>query len=482
MSTMSALEPLLPQGRAERALVLGTEPYASLIPADADSADQDVDLVLLLPARQELREGSWMRAAARRASSAIRPDGAVYALVPRGHRRRARAALAEAGLLVETPYAHLPGPDGPRYLVPLERRLLRYAFERLISARPRTRATLRALVALPLGERVLAAALPAVGLVAHRVDGRPLADWVGRTTGPRGLRAEGAIVGTSWRGPTGSLTVHCFGPGAEAPWGIAKLAAAGGDEGPALARLGPAAARAGARVPEPLGRVQMTTRSVVVETHVAGTPAASLLARRPHRLDSLLESLTAWLARWGEATAFRTIVDRALLDELVGRPAASLCDLLPAGYAEWLRARCDALVGAEAPLVATHNDLTMWNVVVDDPNPLGVLDWETAEVRGLPLVDFFYSVTDAVAAGERYASRLGALRSCFARCGKHTELVARLQTRVATRVGVERPLAELAFHACWLRHAANERSAGVDGTEFAGIVQWLAANAGQVPP
>jgi phosphotransferase family enzyme len=380
---------------------------------------------------------------------------------------------------VETPYAHLPNTESLRYLVPLERRQLRFIFERAMSARPRIGAALRPLLSLPFAEKLLAATLPAVGLVARRVDGRPLADWVGRATGS-GLRAQGAIVGTSWRGSTGSLTVHCFGPCAEAPWGIAKLATAGGDEGAALVRLGPGAVCAGARVPEPLGRVAMSARSVVVETHVTGTPAASLLARSPHRLHSLLELLTVWLARWGEATASRTTLDRAFLDELVVRPAASLRDLLPDGYAEWLRARCDAFVGAEAPLVATHNDLTMWNVLVDHRNPLGVVDWETAEDGGLPLVDFFYAVTDAAAAGNRYASRLGALQSCFARGGEHTEFVAGLQTRVAAPVGVERPLAELAFHACWIRHAANEHSAEPDGTEFARIVQWLAGNTDQV--
>jgi phosphotransferase family enzyme len=479
MSELSALEPLLPRGEAERALVLGSEPHASLVPPGANSADRDVDIVLLLPARHELREPSWMRAAARRASVAIRQDGAVYALVPRGHRRRARAALAQAGLLVETPYAHLPNTESLRYLVPLERRLLQYIFERAIPTRPRIRAALRPLLSLPYTEKLLAATLPAVGLIARRVDGRPLADWVGRATGS-GLRAQGAIVGTSWRGPTGSITMHCFGPGAETPWGIAKLATAGGDEGPALVRLGPAAARAGARVAEPLGRVQMNARSVVIETHVTGTPAASLLARSPHRLHSLLESLTAWLARWAEATASRTTVDRAFLDDFVVRPAASLRDLLPDGYAEWLRARCDALVGAEAPLVATHNDLTMWNVLLDDRNSLGVVDWETAEDRGLPLVDFFYAVTDAAAAGNRYASRLGALRSCFVRGGEHTEFVAGLQDRVAAAVGMERPLAELAFHGCWIRHAANERSAKLGRSEFARIAHWLAGNTDQV--
>jgi Phosphotransferase enzyme family len=481
LSAISPLEPLLPGGRADRLLLLGSAPPAALRPSGAAAAEENVDLALLLPDRHELRERNWTREAVARAAGAISTDGIVYALVPGRSRRRLRAELERAGLLPETPIAHVPQAWSPRYLVPLETHAWRYAFGRLISARPGMRALLRALPSLPSTEGLLTALAPGIGLAARRPGGRPLADWISGVTGEP-WRADHAIVGTSWRGARGSVIVHCFTAGQATPWGVAKITPGDQDEGRSLSQLRPAAASAGARVPEPLGRATFDGRSVVAETHVAGRPAAHILRSSPQRLANLLDSLAEWLARWGRATASRVVIDRTVLDEHVLRPAASLRSLLPpeSRYPEWLQARCTALIGSEGPLVAAHNDLTMWNVLVDERGAIAVIDWETAEERALPLVDLFYAVTDAVAATAGYRSRLGALQSCFAEGGSRRFFASQLHTRVATVVGVEPRLAELSFHACWLRHAANEHAAGCGSTQFLETVRWVADNTQRV--
>jgi hypothetical protein len=483
MSGISPLELLLPRGRAERLLVLGTQSAAGLVPSRASRSDEDVDLVLLLPSNSELRAEGWLHKASMRAASAIGPSGVVYAVVPRRFRRRMRGFLERADLVVEPAVAHLPDAQAPRYLVPLERSPWRYALGRLISARRWSRAVLRLLSTVPDGSALLTLALPSLGLVARRAGGPHLADWIFDLTGEE-REPGGAIVGTSWRGTGGPLTLHAFAAGDAVPWAVVKVASGAQQEAAALSSLGPSARAAGARVPHTLAQTSYNDTSLLVETVVAGRPAADILARSPGRFVPIVESVTDWLEQWNRATASAVVLDQAVLDSRVLVPGKSLASLLPnrVNYLRWLRARCAEVVGHHVPLVAAHNDLTMWNVAVDeDASTIAVLDWETA-AQSLPLVDFFYAVTDAAAASERYASRLRAFESCFAPGGSRVSFVAQHQRRLAAAVGADPRLAELAFHSCWLRHATNERAERRDGGEFLKIVQWLARGVNRESP
>jgi hypothetical protein len=140
-------------------------------------------------------------------------------------------------------------------------------------------------------------------------------------------------------------------------------------------------------------------------------------------------------------------------------PARLLAPQLPGGtdYLAWLEARCADLAGRPAPLVATHNDLTMWNILLDARGSLGVVDWELARQSDLPLSDFSYAIADTVAAAEGYRDRPAA----FARClpgGDLAGLVARLGRRLCAELSLPGELATLCLHAGWLRHAANEQA------------------------
>ena len=42
------------------------------------------------------------------------------------------------------------------------------------------------------------------------------------------------------------------------------------------------------------------------------------------------------------------------------------------------------------PMVCEHRDFIPWNVLLGDGGALGVIDWEAAELRGLPAVDIVY--------------------------------------------------------------------------------------------
>ena len=458
------LEPLHPAGRVQRVLVLGDRSPDALVPAFAERSASSVDLVLVAPSPAEARQRGWLEHAAADAASALGRDGFVYALLPRGQRAAGRRKLRDAGLVLEPAVAQLPNAAAPRYFVPLRRHVWRYALERQIGERPWAR---RALVAAGSGH-LATAALPSVAIVARPPGSQPLAAWVQQLDGET-RPVEDAIVATSWRGPRGPLIVTCFAPGDDDPWGVAKLAPGSASEADRLQALGEAG---GARVPRLLARGVAAGRTVLVETVVGGRSAGDVLTREPDRFADVTGAIADWLERWNGATA--TAAPPPLEAELLA-PARQLAGELPGDYGEWLAARCAAVAGRGQPLVSRHNDLTMWNVRLDGSGAIGVLDWADAEESGLPLTDLFYAVADAGAACDRYRDRPAALRAGLG-------AIAPLRDRLSRSLGLSSEVAELCFHACWLRHALNESRAPT-GPErpFLEIMRWVARRAVEEP-
>jgi len=191
-----------------------------------------------------------------------------------------------------------------------------------------------------------------------------------------------------------------------------------------------------------------------------------------------MERLIVWLERWNRSTMTIKPLDPKLLDRELLAPAALLAPLLDHGgaYRNWLTEGCAALVRVPVALVAAHNDLTMWNVLLDEQGRLGILDWEAACEACLPLVDFFYGLTDAVAAAQGYFDRGKAFEACFALDGTYAPAVRRFLRPLRDAVEISDEMAELCFHACWLHHAANEHRVAVAGAPrpFFKIVQQLA--------
>jgi hypothetical protein len=77
----------------------------------------------------------------------------------------------------------------------------------------------------------------------------------------------------------------------------------------------------------------------------------------------------------------------------------------------------------------------------------------------------------------RYADRLEGLVDCFTSGGRHAIMVSEMQARLCRTLGVTPRQAELCFHACWLRHAVDERRMGreSDRAPFLAIVEWAAS-------
>ena len=479
VTAASPLELLHPAGKVGRVLALGDLSSPLLLPPAASPEHSGVDLALIAPSRSQLSQRGWLARAVDEATAALAADGLVYALVPRGRRGAVRRRLRSAGLALDPPLVALPGDPPPRYLVPLDAHVWRHTLGYLIDARPPARGALVALRALPFGGSLLAATLPAVGTVARPSGATAPGAWMSGLDG-RTRPAARLVVATGWRWPQGPIVAYCFAEHEHNPWGIVKVGPDCPREAVVLGGLGAAAEAAGARTPRLLAVGTVGDRPALAETILSGEPAARLLARSPGRFGEVAGAVAGWLESWHQATARRTRGSISVLERDLLAPLSEIEAELPgaAAYRDWLAARCVAVASTEIPLVATHDDLTMWNVLLDRKGTVGVIDWAEARDEGLPLTDFFYAVVDAACACDGYGDRLGALRGCFEGGGARADAAVALRERLRLSLGLSAQAVELSFHSCWLRHAANELRASPSANRpFLEIVRWLARQA-----
>ena len=346
------------------------------------------------------------------------PDGVALLRLPA---RSRRAIAREAELELGPAVLEIGGR-----LVPAERGAVRWALG-AVAVSPRGR-----LAALAPG---WALGLAAPAAIARPPGSRPLGAW---------LRAHGS--GTSVvaaRGAAFLLDGDRVSLAAKVGAGLPARREL--SEGRALAELGPAARAAGADVPEAVEEGELAGRPLLVTTGLEGRPASVLLAERPGRRDALLERIAGWLLRWNLATASEAVVSRELLERELLAPARAAG--LPDSYVAELERRGRAAEGRPVRLVAAHNDLTTANVLVARDGRLAVVDWDTAAPRALPLGDLLYLLADAEAATRGFADRVAAFVA--APGGGH-------ERRFRDALGLDDAVADLCFHACWLRHVANE--------------------------
>ena len=478
---VSPLELLHPDGIAKRSIVLGNNCPTLLLPNSCQVPADLADFAILAPTEAECRVRGWLEERVRLMAHKLAPDGIVYVLVPRRLRLRIMSLLCQCGLSVGPSIAHLPDWVLNRYLLPLNPVPVQYAFSTLLPTRSPKRHLAMMAFRLPGGEKLLARMLPSVGLVARRPSARPLFNWLFKLGSEVHLPGS-AVISTRWRGQSGTAVLFRFSDGDAQPSTVVKLslmttlAVKNTNEAALINQLGPTARRAGARVPQPLSVEQINGHRVLLQTVVSGQSLAALLVSKPSRLFDLIEHVTSWLERWNHATKVIRSLDIELLNQEVLTPVALLAPLLEQGeeYRDWLTMRCATATGIPVPLVATHNDLTMSNLLLDEQGSLGIVDWETCREEALPLVDLFYAVADAVAATHGYTDRPKSFRTCFVPGGRFVEAVTRLQIHFRRSLQISPEVADLCFHACWLRHAANEYVSDSDRRRFFNIVQILA--------
>jgi hypothetical protein len=144
-------------------------------------------------------------------------------------------------------------------------------------------------------------------------------------------------------------------------------------------------------VPQVLFLQEWAGQKVLGETALAGRPLYSLL-RRDNCRDLALK-VTDWLA---------ALVDRATLcprtawwDRLIETTVDEFeRNFGPVLESEKLRQTSAILATlGDLPLVCEQRDCSPWNVLITDDGEIAMLDWESAELHGLPALDLIYFLT-----------------------------------------------------------------------------------------
>jgi hypothetical protein len=443
------------------------------------------DLVVVAPTADECRAPGWLAHAARTLAGALEADGVAFVLPPRRWRGRLLRTVRAHGLVVGPTTFHLPELAWSRHLVAAG--AMHYATACVVP-RSSWRGRAASLAArVPGGTRLLAQT-DLASVVVRKRGAAPLFRWLGEAAGA--LDPDRVVVTRTWRAEGGSFTVAVVddcsaGPRLVAHVGSGPSAArAATGEARALETFGASAQAAGATVPRPLASFDLRGIPVLVETGVPGRVAATTLSERPGEARAVLERVLAWLLRWNRTTGAPATLTAALLADEVLEPARLVGPALPSGdaYVRRLQHLCDDAAGVPVTLAAAHDDLTAMNVLLTRNGSLGIVDWETARADALPLVDFFYTVVDAFTASERYLDRARAFADCFSVGGRHAEAVRALRSPFERALGVTPDVLELAFHACWLHHAANEVARGETDGPFLAIARQLAADPEEFSP
>lgn len=454
-SATSILELLHPTGAPAGTRVFGTACPPELAPSA--ETGHDADLVVFAPDGRE-RHAAWSpEAITVAATSVLRPGGVVAAIGGRRTRRALERRLGAHGLVPRFTLAHVP-VGGATALVSTEGGAVRFARDGMGGRWARALST-------PLvGPAVAVHGIATLVLTAPET---PVAGWL-HAGGESAF--EGLVLRPSWRGLDGTATVTGVAGGR--PVVIGKLGLGTDQTGlaeiVALRCLGPSARAAGALVPGVLGLATVGDRVAALLRPVPGHVVAARAHGRPDPKVAA-ERVAAWLGRWCSSTTTRASGSPAVAAE-VDAPLAALEPELGPAYVDRVRRLAREARDRDQLLCARHGDLTLWNVTLAG-DALGIIDWEGAATAALPLTDLPYLLVDAVAAEHRYVDRVDAYRACFTRTGSCREWADRITRQTAETAGVGLDELELATHACWLGHAADERRRGVVDGPFLGILR-----------
>jgi hypothetical protein len=477
------LELLLPEGQAARVLGIGSQAPAWL---ESRPESEPADLVIVAPGPEEAGRPERVGQAIDRAAAAATPQGLLYLMLPPRTRRGAISRLRALGYGALTPFVHHPGFARTEHLVPADRASLRRWLDSGEGASPVRRRAAAAALAVPGAERLAVAILPQLGLAAARAESPALFGWLARASRNGVVRAR---VRAKWRGARGGAVVTGL-DGAGAPTVVAKIALGGEDaemrsarEAERLARLGPTARQAGALVPTATLAQLPGGWPVLLMAPMRGESAASLIGRKAQPPEAVIAGLAEWLVRWNRATQVPGHLDAEWIERRLVAPATALSGELPDAYLAWLRGEAESAMGESLPAIATHGDLTMTNVLLDGGS-LAVVDWEAAEESGTPLRDLLYAGVDAMAARTGYRDRPADFERCFPAGGTAAGPLAAGLERLRRQAGLGDAATTLCVHACWLQHAADERSkrGPGDARPFLAIVRTLAERAARGEP
>jgi hypothetical protein len=439
---------------------------------DQGDGTSAVDVVVIAPRQDELSQ-NWLLVALATATDRMAEDAIVVVIVPRGWRRAVERAFAAADLVLASALITVPAWPGTGHFMPIGAPLRdcgrRFLGMGAFSARA-------AGIAGRLGvvRRLMRHHCAGCALVATRRTGAEPCAWLAAIDdGPRAL----AAVSGPTRADARTALVLRYPVNESVPDLAVKVALSDGGrarldrERTRLTKLGPGAARAGAEIPI----VKRGGPGWLLSTgFVRGIPAANVLERRPAQVERVGRALVTWLTEWNRATASVAIATCDLLNRLVLEAAARVAQTDPrlGEYRHLIGDLALRMQGQPIVLVAVHNDLTMANVL-DRARQIGIIDWEVADSAGLPTTDLWYALADGAARAGRI-SHADAVEALVVGGGRIPDWFGGAPTELSVALAVPPDERILAFHACWLHHAANELARGERDGRFLAVVRAVA--------
>ena len=409
---------LLPSPRPRRALCRAAGPLADAVASIADqvvsdgSGRRDCDLVVASePDAATLIE----------LGQALAPGGTCYTeWHPRiGGTSSIERALREAGFediacyrpwpaSGTTPVFWVPvGAQGASAYVRARQRLRGGRVRRLLAeSRRRVRDLLRGRLGTPICVLARRAGTPASGELAPSAwlrDGWPR--WGLGATPERlstllvtgGPRSVSKVVLLAFAEPSPVPLVAVKAPRVnEAADGVRR-------EGDALASLAARRLDGVPGVPRLLVRRQAGGVPLVGESAIVGRPLEALLTRRS--LGPWSRKVTDWLAALAPREPPRP--PSHWREAIVEPVLAQFVDVFGGVVDRGLLREGAAIVGALGALTAVpeQRDFGPWNVLVTPAGDIAVLDWESADVDGLPALDLLYYLAYAAFNVDRASDR-----------------------------------------------------------------------------
>ncbi len=292
---------------------------------------------------------------------------------------------------------------------------------------------------------------------------RGIADQSGVDIGPCrwGLVASGLYASRK-------VLVYLFDPGQDTLRYVAKLTRAPAfnarleNEHRALALLADRGLAETGVMPRPAFFGHHAGLAVLGQTAVAGAPFA---ARSQLTADCPFgRAAVGWLEDLGAATADPAAAAPSEVAAVLGELRDRFVALY--GLTAHQRGVVDAAIDAVGrshgplPLVFQHGDPGAWNALALPDGRVGFVDWEAAEVRGLPLWDLLYFLRSyCVRSARRRGQRdrlVAATRPILQSSDPLHALVQQSVARYRDRVGLAPEHVAPLFLTCWLHRALKE--------------------------
>ena len=200
--------------------------------------------------------------------------------------------------------------------------------------------------------------------------------------------------------------------------------------------------------------------AIAVESALPGRPFASRARPRPG--DPALAIAVEWLTRMGAAT--RAPVAPAAIAESLGRAVDRCARLyaLTSGEQAFLADQVERVAAHGCPTVLMHGDPGTWNLLLTSDHHLGVLDWEAAELDGLPLWDLFHLLRAyaSASASSRWLPHrsLKLARRHLVDGSPLTDAFASAVASYRLAVGLPEEVVEPLYHLGWVHRAVKEAS------------------------